>query len=416
MGGESSPSRPITVDLLQSELLAFADRYLEGLSEAADWGADHAPDPKARAAFRQTKVIYVTAAVTVVTEPDPLRVLRDLLVMVRLQLLVWRGEGFATWATPAARARMVEALHRLDGQIDLLAARVLPREAIDLVHALVAQWRDAHPDRRYVAFTRFADLGDSAQRRRYEEHVAAGGLLAPVVEAKEELHELRRVAERGIFLINHMPLLLEWQAEALVYNAVKLPEVQTVLTDLERYAQSAEGLAAAMATLSERVADERSAAIGQLVAAVGLERQATLEQFGLLLAREREAFAGLLSRSGRELLPLAEQLARTADGSRETLRLVAQIRGEEGGDEFTLAQAQALAETTIRLTDQTQGLVHAIGELVTSEDVGASMLQLDAMLARHERRLFGYAAGLVVLTVALVLLALMLSTRLRRPA
>ncbi|MDH4042443.1 MAG: hypothetical protein OEV88_17480, partial [Gammaproteobacteria bacterium] len=130
--GRKQATHQLTASLLQSELLAFADRYLEAVAEAADWGADHAADPKARAAFRQTKVVYATAAVTVVTEPDPLRVLRDLIVMVRLQKLVW-DEGRFAWPGAEATERMQHALTRLDTQINQLAGRVVPAAAIAMV-------------------------------------------------------------------------------------------------------------------------------------------------------------------------------------------------------------------------------------------------------------------------------------------
>ncbi|MEQ8664079.1 MAG: hypothetical protein RLW62_24950, partial [Gammaproteobacteria bacterium] len=35
----AAPARDMTAELLHSELLAFSERYLEGLGEAADWGA-----------------------------------------------------------------------------------------------------------------------------------------------------------------------------------------------------------------------------------------------------------------------------------------------------------------------------------------------------------------------------------------
>ncbi|MGR8921529.1 MAG: hypothetical protein ACU85V_18090 [Gammaproteobacteria bacterium] len=408
----------MTAELLQSELLAFADRYLEGISEAADWGADHAPDTKSRAAFRQIKVVYVSAAVTTVTEPNPLRVLRDLLVMVRLQRLVWTGGGFDGWVDPEAKARMVDALQRLDRQMTLLAGRVLPAASIDLIHELTADWRARHPDRRYVAFTRFTDLGDTDQRLRLERDIDGGGLLAPIAEASAELHEVRLVAERAVFLVNHMPLLLEWQAEALLYETLDLPEIRGVFADMDRYAKTAEDLVAIADGLPARFGAERAAALTQFATVVARERETSFEQFAGLLGAERKALLEAINDSSAELLPLAEQLARTAEGSRETLRLVAGLRGEEGGDEFSLAEAQALVETTARLTGETQALVLAIGELVGAEATGSRLAQIDGMLARHERRLFAYAAALIVLTAVVCAgaAALVARTRHGRPA
>ena len=75
----------LTANKLQSELLAFVGRYQDAIAEASDWGASHAASASSRAGFVQLKVVYVTGAITTATESEPLRVLRDLLVMVRLQ-------------------------------------------------------------------------------------------------------------------------------------------------------------------------------------------------------------------------------------------------------------------------------------------------------------------------------------------
>ena len=391
--------RPMTAALLQSELLAFADRYLEGLGEAADWGADHASDAKARAAFRQIKVVYVTAAVTTASEPDPLRVLRDLMVMLRLQVLVWDGSGFDSWVEPEARTRMQRALRRLDAQLGQLATRVLSREAIELVYELIRAWHAAHPERRYVAFTRFADLDDSELRHRFEAHVEAGGLLAPVTEAKAELQELRRVAERAIFLANHMPLLLEWQAEAFLFNSLKQPELQGVLGDVDRFADSAEAVTAVLAALPDRLAEERVAATLAVSEAIAREREALLSQLADSVAAERAAMLRDVRAANAELLPLAEALARLAEGSRETLTLVAALRGEEGGDEFTLTEARELVESATRLSSETLALVGAVDGLLGA---GTRLEALDEALSRHERRLFGYLLVLIVVSALVV--------------
>ena len=415
LAGDAGPGRQMTAALLQSELLAFADRYLEGLGEAADWGADHAPDAKARAAFRQIKVVYVTAAVTTASEPDPLRVLRDLMVMVRLQVLVWEGSGFDSWVTSDARSRMQRALRRLDAQLGQLAARVLPSDAIELVYELIRQWHVAHPERRYVAFTRFADLGDSELRHRFEAHIEASGLLAPVVEAKAELQELRRVAERAIFLANHMPLLLEWQAEAFLFNTLKQPELQDVLGDVDRFASSAEAATAAFVALPERLAQERIAATMAVSETLARERGALLSQLASTVAAERAALLGDVRAATGELLPLAEALARVADGSRETLALVTALRGEEGGDEFTLAEARELVESATRLSSQTQMLVSAVDTLLGAEAGSARLGELDAVLTRHERRLFGYLLVLVVVSAVVISVCVLLVGRWRHP-
>jgi len=115
------------------------------------------------------------------------------------------------------------------------------------------------------------------------------------------------------------------------------------------------------------------------------------------------------------LLPLAEALARVADGSRETLALVTALRGEEGGDEFTLAEARELVESATRLSSQTQMLVSAVDTLLGAEAGSARLGELDAVLTRHERRLFGYLLVLVVVSAVVISVCVLLVGRWRHP-
>jgi hypothetical protein len=412
--GEETATRLLTASLLQSELLAFADRYLEAVAEATDWGADHVPDAKARAAFRQTKVVYVTAAVTTVTEPDPLRVLRDLLVMLRLQRMVWE-EADISWAGPEATARMQETLATLETQLVTLARRVFPAEAIEIVHELTAEWRAANPERRYIAFVRFHDLGDSELRHRFEQHVSSGGLLAPVAEASQEIHEIRRVAERAVFLANHMPMLVEWQAEGLIYHALRLPETQGLLGDIDRFAGTAEDVAGQLATLPERVASERQALLENLARLLHDQRTATIEELARTIRAEREGAFQAINASAGRLLPLAEQLAATATGMRETMTLIAELRGDASDEpsELSLDEVAAVVERMILLTSETSGLLRSVQSLVSADRSTRGLDRIDEILKAHEMRLFVLAASLILMFGVMVLVVLFVWRRTR---
>jgi len=393
--GRERATRRLTAPLLQSELLAFTDRYLEAIAEAADWGADHSDDPKARAAFRQTKVVYASAAVTSATEPDPLRVLRDLLVMLRLQRMVWEDGNFA-WATPEARARMVHALVTLEHQMQALAARVVPAEAIALINEATAQWHANNPGRRYVSFVRFHDLGDADFRRRFEEHLGQQGLLAPIAEASREIQETRLVAERGLFLVNHMPMLLEWQAEGLIYHTLRMPETREILTDLDRLISSAESVATQIALLPDHVARER---------------QDTLLQVDSMVTRQREQSFATLEAAAGQLLPLVQQLDATAVALRETMAMITAINDapDEPGD-FTMQDFATMVERMAVLASDAAEVMRMTQAVMDRGPSAEGTARLDELLRAHELRLFGYLCGLIVL-LGLVLCAVILVWR-----
>ena len=397
VAADESMSRELTASLLQSELLAFADRYLEAIAEATDWSASAAQDPKARAAFRQTKVIYVTAAITTATEPDPLRVLRDMIVMLRLQRLVWENAEIS-YASEAARARMTKTLSVLEAQMHELAKRVFPAEAIEIIYQLTGQWYAANTERKYVAFVRFHDLGDSALRRRFDQHMEKGGLLAPVAEATREIQEMRRVAERGVFLANHMPMLVEWQAESLLYHALGLPEAQSFLSDFDRFAATGERFERLFARLPEELAAQRKAGLEQLELMLTNTSANALEEFANTLRTERKDTMRDLEHSAGALLPLAEQLATTAAGLRDTMAMVNALKGDDSGaSEFSLEQLDATLAQMVTLTGEAGDLLKVVEALLGSEPSAASLSQFDALVKAHELRFLMYVSFLIVL-------------------
>ena len=411
--GVDDPTRAVrfTATTLQSELLAFADRYLEAIAEAADRSAEAAADATERAGFKQTKVVYVTAAITTVTEPEPLRVLRDLLVLLRLQRMVWEDQRHP-WAAPDNAARMATALMILEGQIEKLAALVFDAQDIDGIQALVQRWHAANPDRRYVAFVRFHDLEDSKLKQRFEARLRRGGLLAPVTKAVDELEQMRRVAERALFLANHMPMLLEWQAEAYLHGALELPEVQTLTTNFDRFTGTTAELSALVGALPDQIARERAAALTALAALVRQERVEAIAQLGEVLSAERAALIADVNGSAGQLTPLAAHLAQATGGLRDSLTLLNDLQNGAGESDFDLARFDDTVTGLAQLTGDAKTLVEALqAALATGDGAAAGVDRLDRLLQAHERRLFSYALAIAVVCGAFLIGAALLLRR-----
>lgn len=411
--GVDDPSRAarFTATTLQSELLAFADRYLEAVAEATDRSAEAATDASERAGFKQTKVVYVTAAITTVTEPEPLRVMRDLLVLLRLQRMVWEARGHP-WAAHENAVRMARALAILEAQLDKLAALVFTPQDIAAIRTLVEHWRAANPQRRYVAFVRFHDLEDSALKQQFEARLRRGGLLAPVTKAADELEQMRRVAERALFLANHMPMLLEWQAEAYLHGALELPEVQSLTANFDRFTGTTAELSALVGALPDQVARERAAALTDLAALVQRERSAAIEQLAEVLRQERTALLADLNGSAGQLTPLAAHLAQATGGLRDSLTLLTDWQAGSDGADFDLARFDSTVSGLTQLTGDAKTLVTALeAALAAGAGASAGVAQIDRLLQAHERRLFGYALALVVVFGSFLLGSVLLLRR-----
>ena len=395
-GHENAPA--LTAHKLQNELLAFTDRYREAIAEASDWGASRAESASSRAGFVELKVVYVTAAITIATESEPLRILRDLLVMVRLQRMVW-SDNAPPWASAESAARMQKALSRLEQQITKLAKMVFTDQDIETLHTLIQQWREANPERRYVAFVRFHDLEETEQKRKFESRTTHSGLLAPIDKANEELEDLRRVADRALFLANHMPMLLEWQAEAYLHGAVQLPEMQSFSQDFTRLSGSADRFSNTMAVLPDRIASERAATLREIAALIARERSTTLTQLGEQLRTERSGLMADLKSASGDLGPLVQHLAEATANTREALSILSSLRSTAGdGEDIDLEEANRTVVNLTRLAGDTSQLLQTLHTvLADSEHAAAGVARLDELLQAHERRLFQYGLVLVAL-------------------
>jgi len=386
----------LTASRLQNELLAFADRYQEAIAEVADRGAEQADSALSRAGFVQLKVVYVTAAMTSVTAPEPLRVLRDLLVMMRLQRMVWASNAHP-WASAQAREQVQKVLSRLEQQLLRLAALVFSAQDIDTIHTLTSRWHAANPERRYVAFVRFHDLDDTAQKHQFEARVSGGGLLAPISKANAELEEMRRVAERALFLANHMPMLLEWQAEAYLHDALGVPEVQSLAQNFAHLSDTAAQFSTHMELLPERIAHERAATLHDLESLIARERSATLHELAAHLEAERRGLMTDLKSASGDLSPLLQHLAEASANMRETLTLLNTLNAATANSGLDLDAVNTTVLNMSRLAGDTSHLLANVhGMLANGDRSAAGVARLDALLRAHERRLFLYALALLV--------------------
>lgn len=240
---------------LHSKLLYFTDTYAESLSEVIDGIMHGELEPRARLGYQGVKVTYVSAAIAVATEPEPLRQLMDMMVLLRLQQKVWESGGFSYSEKEHADAIRTQ-LNLLEKSLREIASRVFTKEDIDSILSLADSWKDTHPERRYVAYVRFVDLPDSLAKSRLETSIRNAGLFASINEAQRQIEEARYTGERGLYLANHMPMLLEWQAELFLYRALANGDVRNLLERSEKLSNASDRLGHTLDTLPADVGAE----------------------------------------------------------------------------------------------------------------------------------------------------------------
>jgi len=402
---DPGPQR-LTPEELQRELFQFVDRYRELVGQATDEGVRRATRADARVLFQATKTSYVSSAVSIVTGPRPIDALRDLLVMVTLQRMVWES-GAAGQIPPAEAEPVARELRILETEIYDLATRVLPLDAIAKLRALIAKWRRENPEQHYVAYVRFQNLGTSPDANEVNEIFSSGAFLAPVEAVAREAHEARLLAERTLYLANRMPMLIEWQTTLAYQRIAASPETAGVLDNLQGYRAVLERLGSEISELPDQIAQERHALVMDLAQSIASERAETLRNVQMLIRSEREAFILDLSKAADTYGPILQQLAVTAAAARDAVAGIERMTapdGENADDDATIKRLQEIAERLATTASAANGAVVGLNSLFSAELRG--LASLDAMLASQVQRIFLYAAGLVLLLGAVIYIVL----------
>lgn len=413
MAEKDPGSRRLTPEELQHELFQFVDRYRERVGQATDTGVHRATTPDGRIMFQATKTSYVSAAVSVVTGPRPIDALRDLLVMVTLQRMVW--ESGADGQIPPAEAEPVaRVLRTLEREIYDLAARVLPSDVIAKVRDLSTKWRRENPEQHYVAYVRFQHLGASSEADEVNEVISSGGFLAPVETVAREAHEARLLAERTLYLVNRMPMFLEWETTLAYQRIAASPEAAGVLANLSGFRAALERLGEEISRLPDRVADERLALVKDVTQLVARERAQTIDDLRALIRSEGEAFFLGLSKGADTYRPILEQLAATAAATRDAVAALERMTSSSKGpsdDGVKIKEVHEIAGRLATAASATNNAVVGLNSLFTAELKG--LASVNAMLASQVQSLFFYGAALVLL-LGIVLYAVLRACRRQR--
>lgn len=391
-------TRRLTQENLQRELFQFVDRYRELIEQVSDEGAGRAKTPNIRMWFQGTKTTYVSAAVSVVTGPRPIDALRDLMVMVSLQRIVWSSD--VGGKMPHADAEPVaRALGVLETEIYDLASRVVPTAAIATLRKLIEQWRRENPKQNYVAFVRFQNLGSSPGATEINEVVASGGFLAPVESVAREAHEARLLAERTLYLANRMPMLIEWQASLAYQRITASPEAAGMLDNLNGYRAVLEKFSQDFHELPGKVTEERRGLMADVSQLVAKERAETMRNVRTLVRGEREALFRDLSKGADTYGPILGQLSVTAAATRDAVagleRMTAASRSKNRDEGKDLKRFQVISERLAAAASDTNSVVVGLNSLVNAEMRG--LASIDVMLASQVQRVFLYSVALVLL-------------------
>lgn len=247
----------ITMQELNQLTNAFADRLMTLVASACDEIEQTTDTAEQRRVAHQLKLAITTSVFDIVTNPDPLTQLFDLVLVVTLYSQVWIDENEAEDVFGDRADVLIRALRDARVEIWDLAARAMEPEVAQELDQLIWDWRRDHPDVTFVGFVRFDDFAANRGKSMIAEIRTGGGFLAPVNEATKAVDEARLFAERVFYVSKRAPILLQWYVEALAYELLLNPDV---VATMEGY----QAIATATEEIPERLTAERKAIFEEL--------------------------------------------------------------------------------------------------------------------------------------------------------
>jgi hypothetical protein len=287
-GGGDTRERRVTAasadaTRLQSQLLALADTALARVTAATTPGTLD-KDPQVRRFSLTTRLSLGTALIGIVTGPDPVDALLDLVTHTTLVADGMRNEAKGK-PSDSPQAQVLKALELNEADAWKLAERWADAPTRSALRERILGWPGERKTASEVAYVRLSDL----PRAGSASAEAGEGAISSLRAAVQQAEQARLFGERALFLAQRTPYALRWQAEVLTYNTLAMDESQRLLESIGGLTATADSAVREMAGMPAKLSQERVATLQDLFARIGNERQATLEQMALIIQKERSA-------------------------------------------------------------------------------------------------------------------------------
>jgi hypothetical protein len=261
----------VSLDVLQQQIMRFADSYAATVAQACDDVSAKATNATVRLTLLRWKLGQATSAYTDATGENPVVNALDMLVLTTMARMVIEDYGVQTYGD--AIQPLLEAHCRLETNAWTLAGGVLKPAQIKELKDLIAEWRAKNPNQRYIGPIRFREFVAALGKTPTKANSGSTSLfsllyldpLAGLDPTAAAIEETRDLGERAMYYSQRMPMLLSWQVEVLAYQLAGQPESQQVLNDANRLATASEIFAKAAQQLPQVINDQRQAAIQQIL-------------------------------------------------------------------------------------------------------------------------------------------------------
>jgi hypothetical protein len=223
------------------------------------------------------KVSQATAAYINASESNPVTGTVDMIVLAVLSRMVVEDDQRGGPARLRS-ASLRETHEKLEREAWELGGSIMDEQQREQLRNAIHAWRAANPDVRAVALVHFADVSQilASDQKGFMSRGLLGFIsidstwgLDPAVR---EIAQTRQVVQRSIYYAQRAPQLLDMQVERLTYQLAAMPETRSLLLNVDRTADAAQRAGRLADVLPAVVAQEREAAIDQMMGQLGLQQ------------------------------------------------------------------------------------------------------------------------------------------------
>ena len=357
----SSQKESLTRTQLQTALMKFADRFGAMVFTVTEKFEKEPASPEVRLAAARSRFYMSSSAFGIAAGPNPGTALLDMVVLTTLSRILWEK----SWKEKVFGGRaevLVEGFGKFEKDIWSIAGKVLTKRQMEVLYALILEWRHKHPNVTAMSFTRFRDFGELQPDSSLAEITQSGGFFAKVSEATRAVDEIRLLGDRAMYLLSRMQVTSNLQVDLAYREFVTEPEIKQMLANVDRFTNISERFTGIVEQFPEKIAEERNAAINQFARMASNERKELMEN----LLSEEKAVKGLFVDLG-QILEAGNKLAdriNTAVNSVDTLA----ARFDTGPNPERLGiedYRRIVSEFTVSV-QQLNTLLHSVDELLTS--------------------------------------------------
>ncbi len=438
---------------VQSELMAYTDSFISAttqqwnLADASGFAAPQAAPPtpggtivksagdRGRRASLEIKIANVNGALAIATGPNPIVSVADMITMVSLQRMILEDPWAPETLGPEKARRMIATYEEQEAAAWRIADHIYTSQQQKDLRAIIAQWRNEHPNQRYIAGVRLEDFARERGGVDVKDQSSPGSLLAlvgldPLANLDPTVREVQRsrlLAERMFFYAQHAPVIVKWQTESLYTGLLQTPEVKQTMTAMEQVSEAANNVADAADKLRTDLAKERHDALDDLFTQFRKERQEALDQFFRNIAQERTQTLGDIDKAQDKLGGTLTQVRDAAiateklsNSLRETIAatdaLVTKLVPPGGPPadpsspkKDTLAEFRQAAQQSEQTIEKLSQLIDRVDKLLASPDLDARAGKLRTVVDSLQGgvqntvdRAFWWVSGIAVVTAFLL--------------